>query len=105
MADTELNHGLSGHSVAALIEVFKAFPLIHSVILYGSRAKGNYHEGSDIDFAVSAPDMSDAAFSMLWNALDNLPIIYKIDCLHLEKLKNQSLKDNIMMQGVIFFKS
>lgn len=103
MANTIIDHGLSDSTVTALIQVFASFPLIESVILYGSRAKGNYHQGSDIDFAVIAPNMNDAEFSKLCLALDDLPIIYKLDCLHLEKLKNTALRKNIRNQGKLFY--
>lgn len=104
MENRHLNHGLSDETVTELINIFRKFPLIDTVILYGSRAKGSYHQGSDIDLAIFAPDMSDIEFSKLWDALDDLSLIYKIDCLHFEKLKNSSLRDNILKQGVVFFK-
>ena len=103
MAYPLINHGLSESTVAELFQVFARFPLINSVILYGSRAKGTYHQGSDIDIAVSAPSMSVAEFSHLCHALDDLSIIYKIDCLHLEKLQNAALRQNIQTQGKLFY--
>jgi proline iminopeptidase len=103
MANTDLNYGLSEKTINILKSVFAQFSSIEKVIIYGSRAKGNYREGSDIDFAISAPNMSDNEFSRLWNALDDLPLIYKIDCLHLEKLQNPTLKENIYKQGIVFY--
>ena len=41
--------GLSPTTQAALIEVFRAFPSVIQVKLFGSRAMGRYREGSDID--------------------------------------------------------
>ena len=105
MEHTHLNHGLSDNTVKTLTDIFKQFSNIHSVILYGSRAKGNYHKGSDIDFAIDAPNMNNSEFARLWNAVDELPLIYKIDCLHVQRLNNNALLDNIHKQGVVFYKA
>ena len=36
--------------------------------------------------AIDAPRMTDSAFSNLWNQLDDLPIIYTLDIVHLQGL-------------------
>ena len=43
--------GLSDDILAALTQVFAAYPDIERVTLYGSRAKGDFHPRSDIDLA------------------------------------------------------
>ena len=99
-----LKYGLSDNVITSLCEVFKKYPLIEEVILYGSRAKGTYHNGSDIDLAVFSKEMGDNIFSQLWNDIDMLPIIYKIDVLHFDKLQNEELKNNIQKSNVVFYK-
>ena len=98
-----IDHGLSERTLIALSDAFSHYPDIESVILYGSRAKGNYREESDIDLAIIAPNMSSSDFALLSLALDELPIIYKIDCVLLKELENTGLKDNIISQGRIIW--
>ncbi|MDR2803261.1 MAG: nucleotidyltransferase domain-containing protein [Treponema sp.] len=45
-------YGLSGRTLSALDAIFRKYSGIQQVILYGSRAKGCYREGSDIDIAL-----------------------------------------------------
>jgi predicted nucleotidyltransferase len=47
------SHGLTGETVAQIHEVFARFPEVEKAVLYGSRAKGNYKPGSDIDLTFS----------------------------------------------------
>ncbi|MBY0578535.1 MAG: nucleotidyltransferase domain-containing protein [Burkholderiales bacterium] len=42
-------------------------------MIFGSRAKGTFKNGSDIDLAVFAPTLSEQNFIRLWNELDALP--------------------------------
>ena len=44
--------GLSDIVIDDLKGVFKQYPNIEEVRIFGSRAKGNYSEGSDIDLAL-----------------------------------------------------
>ncbi len=78
------------------------FPGVTKIILYGSRARGDYRQGSDIDIAIDAPDMTSREFSQIWNAVDDLPIIYTFDILHLQALTNEALHKAIRQEGVSF---
>lgn len=44
--------GLDPKHIAAIQRVFRCFPEIDQVIIYGSRAKGNETKGSDIDLSI-----------------------------------------------------
>ena len=100
VAAGDLEFGLSASIIAMLRDTFAQFPGIATVLLYGSRARGTFRSYSDIDLAVQAPQMSDAEFSQLWCAIDDLPIIFKFDVLHLERLSNAALRKNILAEGV-----
>lgn len=76
---------------------------IKEVVIYGSRAKGNYREGSDIDITIlGAPTKDD--ISKLWQDLDDSFIPYKFDISIYNDLKSDSLKEHIERVGKIFFK-
>jgi predicted nucleotidyltransferase len=99
-----INHGLSDTIIADLQKTFAKYPRIEKTLLFGSRAKGTFHNGSDIDLAVIAPDMSDAEFTRLWAEIDSLPIIFKIDLVNANQLANNALKEKILHEGLVFSK-
>jgi len=91
--------GLADEILADLRRVFARHSSIEEVRLFGSRAKGTHRPGSDIDLAVFAPSMSEAEFSALWQEIDDLPILFKIDFLHWDRLANTVLRDKIRREG------
>ena len=44
--------GLPQRTIDELITYFKSKPFIEKVCIFGSRVKGNYTNGSDIDLAI-----------------------------------------------------
>lgn len=44
-----MKFGLKDETIEHVHDVFSRFPQIEEVIIYGSRAKGTYRNGSDID--------------------------------------------------------
>lgn len=97
-----MKFGLSDGVRASLCRVFARFDEIERVVVFGSRAKGNFRDASDIDIAVFAPDMTDERFAQLWSALDDVPMVFKIDVLHWERLSHVALKENIVKHGQDF---
>ena len=47
-----MKFGLSDTVIKELQDVFRRHTNIKKVLIFGSRSKGNYREGSDIDLAV-----------------------------------------------------
>ena len=47
--------------------------------------------------------MTESNFNSLWNEIDALPLVFKVDCIHFEKLENEALKKNILKNGVRFY--
>lgn len=103
-SDKHFLFGLSAQIVNSLCDVFTAFSEIDSVLIYGSRATGHFRNHSDIDLAVLAPSMTERDFSRLWNALDDLPILFKLDVVHFEQVTNPALKNNILAHGKTLYR-
>lgn len=99
-----MNFGLAEEIWLDLARVFARYPEIERVLIFGSRAKGTFRDGSDIDLAVFAPEMSDERFNQLWVELDALPILFKMDVLHWDRLSNTHLKQKILQEGRMFWK-
>ncbi|WP_212505792.1 nucleotidyltransferase domain-containing protein [Anaerotalea alkaliphila] len=62
-----------------IIQVFAKDSRIEKVILYGSRAKGNYRPGSDIDLTVVGEGLGLRDINAMAIALDALHLPYEID--------------------------
>lgn len=95
------NFGLSERTINTLLEYFNSKPEIEKVVLYGSRAKGNYKIGSDIDFAVWTNSQN--VISSILNELDELPTPYKFDVTDYLNLSHENLKKSIDEQGILFY--
>lgn len=47
-----MKFGLKDETILKIQSAFIKFPGIEKVVIYGSRAKGNYRNGSDIDITL-----------------------------------------------------
>lgn len=92
--------GLNERTLTAIDVCLQQYPEISWVKIYGSRAKGNFEHGSDIDLAFSSPVNCSAK---LLGALDELPTPYLFDVTHYESLKNEALKAHIDRVGVVIY--
>lgn len=95
--------GLYAKSHKEILEIIDNCLSIDEVIIYGSRAKGNYREGSDIDITILGEPREDD-ISKLWHDLDDSYIPYKFDISIYKDLKSDSLKEHIQRVGKTFYK-
>ena len=92
--------GLSDKVVEKIQNVFAENSRIDKAIIFGSRAKGNYKEGSDIDIAIKGQDLVfDDTLSIL-RKLDELELPYEIDLINYHTIKEPELKDHIDRVGI-----
>lgn len=83
--------------------MFASFDDIARVHLYGSRARGDYRPDSDIDLAVEAPGMTFGDFLLLRAKIGDLPMIFKVDLVHLENLDKPAMREKIAAEAVSFY--
>lgn len=91
--------GLDQSIIDSIISVSMKYPAIERVVIYGSRATGAFKNYSDIDLAIYAPTLSEREFARLCFELDELPIVFKIDVVHIDRLKDERLKSKIAREG------
>lgn len=91
---------LREQDIEALVEVFRRYPRIEQVRLFGSRATGEARRAADIDLAVTAPSMSEAEWAAFALELDEAPLIYHIDAVRLDTLPEGPFKRHILREGV-----
>ena len=70
-----------------------------------SRATGHAHRASDIDLAISAPDISAAEWRDLCEALECTPIIYDLDIVREEDVIDEQLRAAMQRDGIVVYRS
>jgi len=95
--------GLPAKALHDLQEVFSREATIRRVIVYGSRAKGNYRAGSDIDITLDAPGLGFDQLLRLETVLDDLMLPYRIDLSLLHHIDNPDLLDHIARVGRVLY--
>ncbi|MBI4365344.1 MAG: nucleotidyltransferase domain-containing protein, partial [Deltaproteobacteria bacterium] len=70
------------------------------VILFGSRAKGNYREGSDIDLAVKGQGITSGLLAQIDEEYDALDLPWKLDVLDYAKIHDAAVKAHIDRVGI-----
>lgn len=98
-----MNCGLSPSVVARIQNVFAKYPQIMQVILYGSRAKGNFRPNSDIDLTMKGEGLNLTEQLRIENELDDLLLPYKIDLSVYHHIQNADLIDHIDRVGAVFY--
>jgi predicted nucleotidyltransferase len=95
--------GLTLVAQKKLCSIFKQFPSINRVILYGSRAMGNFKPGSDIDLTIDGDDFSTDELLSVMSKIDDLMLPYKVDLSIFHSLDHEDLLDHIKRVGLIFY--
>jgi predicted nucleotidyltransferase len=102
--DNQMPCGLDQQTVAKIRDIFARHENIDEVILYGSRAKGNYKPGSDIDLTLKGNGLNLEQLNIINNELDDLLLPYAFDISIFHQISNPDLIDHINRVGKIFYK-
>ena len=96
-------HGLAAQTVEKIHAVLAGFPQVEKAVVYGSRAKGSFKPGSDIDLTLFGDELTDKVLSHIYWALDDLLLPYKIDLSLFSGLKHPALIDHIRRIGIVLY--
>lgn len=100
-----MKFGLSDTVIEELNEVFRNHPNIKKVLIFGSRAKGNYREGSDIDLAAIGNELNYSIILDILTEIDDLELLYTVDLLDYQKYANTAIGNHIDRVGQVFYQS
>jgi len=98
-----MRHGLSEQTIEKICGIFASHPAIDKAVLYGSRAKGNFRPGSDIDLSLFGQGLSTKELDEIDKELDDLLLPYTIDLLIFDKLHHAGLREHIERVGKVFY--
>ena len=97
-----MKYGLNKEVIDKINSIFAKHSDIEKVILYGSRAKGNYKNGSDIDLTIVGK-IELLHLHKIENELDNLLLPYTLDLSVMSTITSKELLEHIQRVGVDFY--
>jgi len=96
--------GLKPELILQIQTALSKFTEIDSVILHGSRAKGNYRVGSDIDLSIKTHAEADEnLLFQVMGAIEDLELIYQFDISMFNQINNKNLIEHINRVGINFY--
>ncbi len=104
MITTKENTGLTERDLDTIEKVFDSCANVREVWIFGSRAKGNYKPGSDIDLAIMNSGIALQDLLFLQGKFESSSLPYKLDVVNYQALKNEQLKEHIDRVGKPFYK-
>ena len=99
MSGDEQQFGLKPEILEQLATVFRNHPNVEKVLIYGSRSRGNYRNGSDIDMTMIGDKLQWSDLQVIEQEIDDLLLPYKVDLSILSQIDNQELLDHIKRWG------
>lgn len=99
-----MKFGLPETVIQRIQGVFASHPAVREVLVYGSRAKGNFREGSDIDLTIQGTVDTDE-LDQIETELEDLVLAWTIDLSVYDNLDNPALVDHINRVGACIYKA
>jgi predicted nucleotidyltransferase len=103
MSKVNTRTGLKPSDEKAIVEVVSSNSNAEGLILYGSRAKGTFRNGSDIDLVLKGDKLTLSDKFAIENELDDLMLPYKIDLALLHHISDEGLLEHISRVGIVLF--
>ena len=104
LTDNSVQHfGLKQITIGKINAVFANYPRIEKAIIYGSRAKCNYRQGSDIDLTLLGNKLTYDQLLKIATEIDDLLLPYKVDLSLYQQINNPDLITHINRVGKTFY--
>ena len=95
------NFGLPEKTFLLIKNYLSQIKEIETIKIFGSRAKGTFKNGSDIDIALFGEQITDKLIRHISFELEELPTPYKFDVIDYKTIDNENLKSEIDEFGII----
>ncbi|MFC3852747.1 nucleotidyltransferase domain-containing protein [Salinispirillum marinum] len=98
---SEQNTGLKQQDVIDISHAASRINNLEALVLFGSRAKGNFRKGSDVDLAIKGPSVTyESVVQLAVELNETSPMPYFFDVLHYDTLQEPDLKAHIDRVGI-----
>jgi predicted nucleotidyltransferase len=99
-----MRFGLQQAVIQKIHAVFANHPQVEKAVLYGSRAKGNYKNGSDIDLTLhGGDDLTVEVLYKIITELDDLHLPHSIDLSLFNDIRDPDVIEHIRRVGIVFY--
>jgi uncharacterized protein len=96
--------GLKESTIQKICDVFASYSQVEKVVLYGSRAKGSYKNGSDIDLTLlGGDDLTLRILFRIMEEIDDLLLPYTIDLSIFHQISDPEVVAHIERVGATFY--
>jgi len=100
-----MRFGLTDSDLKYISDAISEFPEIEKAAIFGSRAKGNFKPGSDIDIAIYGENVNFDTVSKLHSMLEEeSPMPYFFDIVDYTHSENEDIKNHIEIVGKTIYK-
>lgn len=97
-------YGLKQKTIEETNSIFAKYENVDEAVLYGSRAKGNYTPGSDIDLTLKGEGLNLSQLNKISIDLDDLLLPYTFDLSIFGHISNPDLIEHIERVGIPYYK-
>ena len=98
------NYGFKDADLEIICNVFHNEGKIEEAVIFGSRAQGNYKNGSDIDIALKGKKIDAGIISHISYQLNEETLLpYKFDIINYHTINNDALIGQIDRTGVTIY--
>ncbi|MFH1076407.1 MAG: nucleotidyltransferase domain-containing protein [Pseudomonadota bacterium] len=98
--------GLEESDIEAICAVLARYPLVEKAILYGSRAMGNFKNGSDIDLTLIGGEcLTLDVLYRIMDDIDDLLLPYTFDLSILSYITDSDVLEHIQRVGITFYET
>ena len=95
--------GLSDATLASVRAILATCPAVEKALVYGSRAKGHFRPGSDIDLTLVGHQLTQDMLSHLVGQFEESNLPYQVDLSIQQDIDNPSLLEHIERVGKVLY--
>jgi predicted nucleotidyltransferase len=95
--------GLKENDISVIVAILKQHRDVEEALIFGSRAKGNYADGSDVDIALKGRINFETVSRISYLLNEETVMPYKFDVLNYHTIQSEQLAAHINRVGIMFY--